>query len=383
MGKSSAYRIPVLVALLGAATPAHARKTNQAVYEDPFDIAAGGASLTKASKEGMVFANPALLPQGGKFHRWAGSTFTLLANKESVNTARDIFQAARSSDDGDSDKTDEEKQQEQQDQNAEFVDKVFQDPVRVGWGAAISWLTNNFGLGIISRFEPDIRAKQFGTTGLPEVRFRAESYHGAALGTGIKTPFRWLLLGVTAKYLYVAEPDVSAEVTDSEAIAQFRDPDFIQNLTSHNTGTGFDVGTLLFFQGQHVDFSVAGKADDVGNTKLTGPSDTPKELKQVVSAGLGLTLHTSADAIHFAADYRDIMGSYDDEMFKKVYLGTKVTLRTYLGLAAGYYNGYPSYGAEIDLILLRVAGTYYTRELGDRPGVDPRHIYMVSLAMGL
>ncbi len=370
-----------MVAVSGGTSPAFARKTNQAVYEDPFDIAAGGASLTKASKEGIVFSNPALLPQGGKFHRWAGSTFTLLANKESIDTAREIFNNARSKNDN-SDQTEEEKQAAQDEQNAAFVDKVFTDPVRVGWGAAISWLTNNFGLGVISRFEPDIRAKQFGTTGLPEVRFRAESYHGVALGTAVRTPIRWLLLGVTAKYLYVAEPDVSAEVTDSEAIAQFRDPAFIQNLTSHNKGTGFDVGSLLFFQGKNVDLSIAGKADDVGNTKLEGPSDTPTELKQVVSAGVGLTLHTSADAIHFAADYRDIMNSYEEDLFKKVYLGTKITLRTYVGLAAGYYNGNPSYGAEIDLILLRIAGTYYTRELGDHPGVDPRHIYMVSMALG-
>ena len=364
------------------ASPAWARKTNQPVYEDPYDIAAGGASLTKASKEGMLFANPALLPQGGKFHRWAGATFTLLTNKESVDTARTILNNARSGKKSSSGQTDEEKKAAEQKQSSEFVDKVFKDPVRLGWGVAISWLTNNFGLGIISRFEPDIRAKKFGASGLPEVQFRAESYHGAALGTGIKTPFRWLLLGVTAKYLYVAEPDVSVEVTDSTAIAQFQNPNFVQNLTSHNKGVGFDAGSLLFFQGSWVDFSLAGKVDDVGNTKLSGPSDTPKELKQVSSVGAGLTLHTGADALHFSADYRDLGNAYGDPMFKRVYAGTKLMLRTYLGLATGYYNGSPSYGAEIDLLLLRLAATTYTRELGDHPGVDPRHIYMVSLSTG-
>jgi hypothetical protein len=60
-----------------------------------------------------------------------------------------------------------------------------------------------------------------------------------------------------------------------------------------------------------------------------------------------------------------------------------VLIRTYVGVSAGVYHGYPSYGAEIDLLLLRVAGTYYTRELGDHPGVDPRGIYIVSVAAGI
>ena len=81
----------ILLALAAPATTALARKTNQPIYEDPFDIGAGGASLTRASKDGMIFSNPALLPQGGKFFRWVGTTFTLLSNKESIDTAREIF----------------------------------------------------------------------------------------------------------------------------------------------------------------------------------------------------------------------------------------------------------------------------------------------------
>jgi hypothetical protein len=352
------------------------RKTNQAVYEDPFDLAAGGASLTRASKEGRIFANPALMPYGGKFHRWGGATFSLLVNKDSIDTGRELFNAARAGDSAAADDP------EQEDANREFVDKVFERPVRVGWGFALSWVTNNFGLSVFSRFEPDIAASHYGDTGLPEVRFRAESYHGAALGVGLRTPLRWLAFGVTGKYLYVAEPDLTVAVTDQEQIASFRDPEVIQDLAKHNKGMGFDLGALAFAQGNTVDYSLAAKVDDIGDTKLTGDSETPTQLEQVVSVGTGVTLHTGADALHLAADYRDILNAYEEETFKKVYVGAKLLLRTYVGFAAGYYNGYPSYGAEVDLILCRVAATYYTRELGDHPGVDPRRIYMASLSLG-
>ncbi len=357
--------------LWGGADVAWARKTNQPVYEDPFDIGAGGASLTRASKEGRLFANPALLPQGGAFHRWAGLTLTVLTNKESVDTARSLATGAREQEDGN---------EEAGPDTREIADAIFEQPLRVGWGASLAWVTRYFGLSVFSRFEPDLRARELGATGVPEIAFHAESYHGVALGTAINTPWRWLTFGLTGKYLYAAEPDLTIEVTDEEAIADLATN--AQGLASHNKGFGVDAGMLMFFQGQWVDFSLAGKVDDIGSTQLVGDNPSPTEFKQVVSAGTGLTFHTGADALHFAFDYRDILGAYGERPFKRYYAGTKLLLRTYIGLSAGYYNGYPSLGAEVDLILFRLAAVSFARELGDNPNTDPRRIYMVSLSMG-
>ena len=376
--------VPLMAALFAALTalptPSYGAKEDQALYQDPFDLGAGGASLTRASKDGRLYANPALLPQGGGFHKWLGSTTSILANKESIDTAKEIFNNAKGNkSSGGADTTDSASNSAD---TKKFVDKVFKDPVRVGWGMSLSWVTSYFGLSVFSRFEPDIRARKFGSNGLPEVEFQAESYHGVVMGMGLKTPVKWLSLGVTGKYVYASEPDIRVDVTDQASIQKFSDPSFVQDLRSHNKGFGADVGAVAFFQGRTTDLSVAAKVDDVGNTKLTGPAASPKQFKQVESLGLGLTFHTGADAIHLAVDYRDIGNAYGEAMFKKIYTGTKVMIRTYLGLSTGFYNGYPSYGAEIDLILLRIAATYYTRELGDHPGVDPRRIYMGSLSFG-
>ena len=62
--------------------------------------------------------------------------------------------------------------------------------------------------------------------------------------------------------------------------------------------------------------------------------------------------------------------------------GVRATLRGYLGVAAGFYDGNPSMGAEVDLIFLRLAATTYKRELGDRPGVNSRQIIQLSLSAG-
>lgn len=384
---------------LAISTPAYARKTNQPVYQDPFDLGAGGASLTRASKDGRVFANPALLPYGGKFHYWGGSSFSILANKESIDTARDLFgQASGSSSGGGEESGAEGDDDTATAENSKLMDRALEHPVRVGWGSSLSWITSHFGLSVFSRLEMDLRAREFGETGFPEAHFQAESYHGVVLGTALRTPWRWLSVGAAAKMIYGSEPNLRVQLTDTDSISQMSDPSLRQDLSNHKTGIGGDLGVLMFFQGQHVDWSFAAKVDDIGDTKFSGGQveenaadaaaaggshNDLESFKQVMSAGAGLTFHTGSDAFHLALDYRDMTNAYGEKSFKKVYAGAKLLLRTYVGVSAGYYQGYPTYGAEVDFIVLRLAGTYYTRELGESPGVDPRRIYMFTLSAGL
>lgn len=347
-----------------------AKKTNEPIYETPFDLAAGGASLTMAAKEGRIFANPALLPYGGRFHQWGGFSATALTSRDSVEIARSLSKSGQGQPGGSSD-----------DRLNEYIEQATKAPIHVGLKTSLSWLTRHFAFSVFNRVEPDLKISRFGDSGLPEARFQAESYHGAALGLPLTTGWRWLSFGITLKSLMASEPDITASTIDQTSLQNLKDPDYIRANTAHNSGTGGDLGMLCFFQGHNLDFKVASKVDDIGSTQLSGDG-SPSEFKQVVSAGLGMTLHTTADALHVAVDYRDILNSYEDPMYKKLYAGVRATLRTYLGLAAGVYHGHPSYGAEIDVVVARFSATYYTREMADSPGVDARNIMMFSTSLG-
>jgi hypothetical protein len=64
-------------------------------------------------------------------------------------------------------------------------------------------------------------------------------------------------------------------------------------------------------------------------------------------------------------------------------MGAKFIFRQHLALGAGYYDGWPSYALELDAWLVRLTGAMYTRELGTKPGLDPRTIYALGFTMGL
>jgi hypothetical protein len=341
------------------------------MYEETFDIAAGGASLTRATRYGVVFANPALLPFSGSFHRWLGSETSLHINKESVDYAKTLVPGASTANEESSGNS----------ASSEFLDHVFSAPFLAGTQNSLAYLNAYGGIGAFSKFEVDLEAQEYSETGMPAVRLRGKSYKGGTASAAMRIPFLPLSLGLTAKYLVASEPQATIDVSDPTAIEQYQDPAALAELVDQATGTGVDVGSVLFLQGPKVDYRFALKVDDAGGTSFTG-SDQIDDFKQVISAGAAVTFHTGKDAIHLAIDRRDLTGAYDSPPFKSTRAGVKAILRNWIGLAAGFYDGYPSAGAEVDLFFLKLGVATYRRENSNVPGLSPRNIYIANLAAG-
>ncbi|MGE0173074.1 MAG: hypothetical protein AB7T49_09825 [Oligoflexales bacterium] len=360
-------RIVIAILFIVFGQNAFARKTNQAVYEEPFDLASGGASLTRATQEGVMFANPALMTYGEKFHRWLGFQLGVLAGKDSIKFVQDTAKGDDKSDEG-------------EDATGKFVDDLFEKPIHAGLTYGLSYITETAGVGVFSRAEPDFEGKQFGPAGTPTVNVSAEIYAGAVASYSFRVA-RWFSLGLTAKYLKVAEPDVEIDLGDRQRIAELADnPDTVSGLTDVGTGTGYDIGSLIFLQGSWFDYRLAVKVDDVGGTKLSGAGD---DFKQTIHVGTGITFHGSTEALHLSLDYRDVQGVYEELPFKRLYMGAKLLIRNMLGIGAGLYQGLPTYGVRLDLLLFKAGVTIYGREMGAVPGEKQRNIYVAYLGMGV
>lgn len=337
----------------------YARKTNQSVYEEPFDLAGGGASLTRASQEGVMFANPALMPYGGKFHRWFGSQFSVLTTRRSIDFARNLTKGG-----GDNNSS------------SDMVDTVFQYPIHFGALSSISWITNNFGLGVFARLEPDFEGREYKYSGVPSVNFSMEAYGGIVTSFATQTT-DWFSIGITPKYLYVAEPDLEVQLTDSDRLSELSNNP--EKAASYGKGVGADIGSLFFFQGDFFDYRIAIKVDDVGDTKFTG---TQSPFKQTIHTGMGITFHGNVEALHLSIDYRDVQGVYEEKLFKRLYLGAKFLVRNHFGVATGLYQGIPAIGIRLDLFVMTVGLTAYGREMGDYINDKQRNIYIAYLGFG-
>jgi hypothetical protein len=335
-------------------------KTHEPVYQDPFDIAAGGASLSRASKEAILFSNPAQLSVGSRIYRWVGLQNTFALGKDSLEFAQSLAGG-------------------ESEESGNFVQQVIDSPVHIGIQSSLSVLLRNMGFATFLRAEPDISAKAYDEVGLPQIRARAEVYGGAVAGLATHL-WQQLHLGLTLKYLYKSEPDLSISVADPAAIQRLQeDPSALTNQAQLGQGLGYDVGLLYFYQGKPLDFRFAIKVDDVGQTTFT-KDQTP--FLQTVSTGILLSLHGSTSSIDFAYDVRDLMGAYDRSLSLRSYYGVKALMLGRLGVAAGMYEGSPTYGALVDLFAMRFGATFYTREMGEYLGDDPRSIYLAYMAVG-
>lgn len=360
----------LLVALLSLwGEAADGVKSDNPIYEDPFDIAAGGASLTRSSRNGVIWANPALMPYGGEFHRWLGNETSVFVSPDSANFLQD--QQNGSSESG----------------LADLIETLDKSPVHFGFNTNFAWTLNNAGLSLFNHTDFDFKVRKYGDDFLPSVRIRSHVYTGLGVGVGLRV-LKWLSLGVTAKALGVVEPDLTISVTDTSAMEQLSDPNAIIQQAGTGFGVGADLGLLLFFQGRHVDYRLALKVDDVGNTTFTPLTDGDPEassrrpFQQINSAGLSMTLHNFVDAIHLSIDYRDLDNTLQQDMFRRLHAGTRILIREMVGLGMGLYDGYPSYGIQLDFFLLKLGAVAYTREMGESLGDDPRNVYQVFFSSG-
>ncbi len=347
-----------------------------------------------ATREGLVFSNPALIPVGGKIIRWAGSKFNLMAPRDSLLFAYKAKSEGCSATTGAMNGLLGEKspcQAKTQDLNAILGKKT-----GFGVSSTLSGILNNFAGTLVLGQGVDINVRRAGDPvtgiGLPQLVLRAESANALAFSAATRVPFSPVSFGVTAKYMALLDSKITAGTelaTDKSALTSQTD-----NIRSGIAkGTGIDGGVLWFQQGSWVDFRLGATVQDVGNATLkalgtpcdpTLPTcDTKKPIRyQTLNSGVGLTFHNSTDMIHFAIDYRDINNAYQEPMYKRIYSGTKITLRNSLGIALGMHHGYPSYGLELDAFLFKMSFATWQKVYGVDPNGEIRKYFMFSISSG-
>lgn len=347
----------VWAALLPATT--WAKKGNEPLYQDPFDMAAGGASLTRASQDGVIFANPALMPWGKKLYRYSGLTPAAWTTSETAALSRGGVNTENTD---------------------ALVDEFFETQVHGGVASLLSVVLSHWAMSLFAISQFDLQGSRSGSpAGGPSVDLEIAAYGGLAMSVADYAT-DWFSLGLTTKYITKSEVDISQPITDRESIEELQsNPQDLLDQAGPQSAMGLDLGFLIFAQGHNLDYRLALKIDDVGGTSFGGGQEP---FKQVISIGQGVTFHGNVHAIHLSLDYRDIADEYEDKLFRKVFAGAKLMLQQHLGLAVGIHHGIPSYGVRMDLWAIKFGLCRFSKELTNVIGEKRRNVIMASFSMG-
>lgn len=333
--------------------------THEPIYQNPFDTAAGGASLTRATQDGALYANPSLSALGRGVFRWFYARTAFHLGKDLVDLGYSSYKTGIKNLD-----------------MAQLIEKAIKTPIFGGLDMSIGSITRFGGVGVYSSARFDLAAREFGSVGMPEFRARALGYGGIA-STGSVELSDFFSLGMAYRYQATGEVNQTLSLIDVASSPNTAVTALRENL-QYGFGNAFDVGGTFQLRSKNVDFRLAGTVNDVGNTKFTGKV-TP--WKQTYNAGAGVTFHSRASAMHCSVDRRDWTGVYNEHWTRRTYAGCKLLVNQRVGVAYGLYQGWPSYGFVLSSFFMRIEGGMYTKEMGSQAGTDPRRVYFV--AMGL
>ena len=359
------YRILLTISICLTASTGLSRNISDPVYLEPFDRAAGGTVLTRATRDGIILGNPALLGLGKDWIRWAGlqMIFQPAGDLDKLNSAMDS--ANGSGDTG------------EESEESSAIDLSILDLLDLGFSTEISlsMLSQNGGGMFFGDGGLYLNYDEFGNTGIPGAQGVIDILGGVAI-SGAFNPVRWLHLGATQKVLQGKETNlVLTPLNYESALAE------AQDMGSLGQGTGTDVGALIFFQDYTIDYSLGLTIKNLTPVEFT--DNARPKLPQMKNVGLGLTFHTEGNAIHFSGEFNDLDGNSGESLARRYRAGVRFLLWQRFGLAVGLYNNKPSYGIKVDAVIVKLGLSYYNQVFGTGDQSFERPEYVFNLAWGI
>jgi hypothetical protein len=311
------------------------------------DLGRGGVHLPRESDPNSMYYNPAMLAYTSGIH-WSIFGFQAGINDPSNLTLIQNSPPSQST-----------------------LSQYYGKNIWAGAQAGTTMILPNFGVGGLGSFYLDFMASN---PSLPQVDVTEFVDYGIYLGTAFSISKDWAF-GVNFKK--VTRTGGTATIGSSQ-IASLN-MSAIQNAVS-NSGSGYGGDFGIIYKPQSaVNLAISLNWQDVGYTSFnaaTGATAPPPMQDNMV---LGVTTQQHAMGFGWAAgfEYRHIRNDPID-ITKKLHAGVELNMGI-LDVRSGFYQGWLSYGATIDLWLFDLDLAQYTIERGAYAGQNGELRYQVGL----
>ena len=342
---------------------AEAQLSEDRLYRSAYFAGRGDTGISVADDEEAIFYNPAGLASGKGIYK---RTVIASPHVEVSKSTRDIMRRIGL---------------ERDDAIDTALDQVGK-PNHARYQNFTGLLLRRAALGVIASGTVDVLAsKSPDHGGLEEIQ--AATAQNAGLTFTLAEAFFGdaLQLGVTGKYLMRGEGYLRAGTSDADAAkTKFDDAsDFV----ALGEGGGIDAGLLWRLAGR-TNPRIGLTVNDIGNTNIAPQEDTTLDLdlKQTVNFGISVEPGTATSKLRLLADYRDALGTVQENALLRTHLGAELTVLDAIGITGGLSQGYPTAGFYVDLYFLRIDLGMYTEELSDYAGRRPDTRFVGRLRIG-
>lgn len=315
----------------------------------------GGAFTAVSDDENALFYNPSGLD---KVEHWKVGVINPL-----VEVGEKGYDFYNDSDDTDFDSTEE-------------VTNLLRDYIGeyIHYRAALfpHFVMKHLAFGVLGQANVNVEPHNIA---FPEAQVDSLATIGGHLGIGYGFLDDKLRLGAAVKYVRAYRLQ---EIYTAADIASDDFQDRIDDDLKRGAGFGFDAGAM-FTLPVMLRPTVAIAVQNIGDTDLGDAGELPEQ----INVGLSLEHDFSWLTVTAAADWLDVTANVgsDDDAYKRLHLGLEARLPKVLSVRTGLYQGYGTFGATIDLWILKVDYATYAEEIGSSAGdrADRRHVVQATL----
>lgn len=252
-------------------------------------------------------------------------------------------------------------------------------PVWLGLGGYSSFTIPCFGM---SFFNYGYSTLALNNPAFPVLNMYATYDYGYSIGAAVPLGPNFSL-GLAVKRLDRRGGPLSLGVADLVDVDEDYITDLISDIKNEGVGYGFDAGLVTRFEELPFNPTVSLSWHDVGSTSFTKIAGTEAPRPQQDNLTLGITVSGDMPLAGFAAgfEYRHITNE-DEQLGKKLHMGAELSLALF-DVRAGFYQGYTTYGAGVDLWIFDLDAAMYSVEKGAYPGQTPDERIQVALSMDL
>lgn len=379
--------ITVLVLLVFFLSPASGETASGEypyLYKSPRAMGMGGAYVAVGGRTDTLFYNPAGLGYMPVDKGWEVNILGLTGEfgKKPLDFAEDMQDAFDTGDvDGDGESDDDE---------LRAVNNVLANYMGdnlhlrlsefVSLGKKTGPVAFAFG-GLMTLRLDGMTHQGFGSNGLLEVN--ADAHYGGIGGLSYEMS-RGLYIGASMKYLYreaLIHTFTAREIIENQDNLEEY---IIDDLRKSDSAIGFDTGVIYNIYGLSSLYpSVGLSIMNIGDMDFGDAGDIP------MTVNIGFAVRPEIPVFHsliIGLDYADLLNNYDqdDDIGKRLRFGGELQLfdKRLISMAvrAGIYQGYPSFGTDIRLLIFELSYVTYAEEVGAYAGQDEdrRHIVMLN-----
>lgn len=248
------------------------------------------------------------------------------------------------------------------------------------------------------------------TVAIPDVKISAVAEAGAVVGYSFKIG-NFLYIGANAKIIARAWADIPQQSLSSLIDSFSSSTGILPFNIKIGYGFGFDVGAILKLgvlqigvsalniPGIKIDYVESNNLNELpneaqqllsGNISPDGTAYIPVQINAGVALNLGTFIPVIMDKVVLAMDIHSVnllIEDFSEYGFNMslignyFYFGAEFRTLGILTIRGGLYQGYPTVGFTLNLLIAKLSFAYYTKELGMFPGTLPESNFIVTLSL--